>query len=916
MEYIGIKKDFRIGEGGGVFRTMVRECLLEIPLYALWISNGNNLSSNHIYKTPGSYSLETGASANNQAYVDELFKRILIETDGSLITTIKVIQITKSNSGNEKIHIYFDTKLNRFSIPARHRLAARLGCAVVPIDSTNPPEFDELMTGGSETLGNALVNGKLLWDGTAAVDNKWGFRGDASDGQSGGLERYTWINTHLKFTTKPNIKKFSLASIFQLGFNVDAVDQPNLPSTFINKPNWAPANPFFKPGVYKTGVPNNHSINIGAYGNGWVNLFEYSGGYPSSWNSGTAPPTDTWRYLIISKNDKGILFPAWWADASVLLTGPNKIWGNYSASSISSSTDESEISSIYTWKLSAYAKTNNWALERKVRSSKKVIGLFRRVSDAHTWGHVGHVNWDDAGANQDKYKMPNLIINYQMCKADGSDIPSYQVNTDYYIKAVHIYNADKHILTIKTKEESDVKYLHKVNGETLNGTYQSDDFWHNLSWNPDFIDPSLPTAAEAAETTAIASGISTTNVTGVKTLAFGGGITNGKATATGDSIVKLKAIFDEVGITTLQKRTRRRAALKLMFLQTTAANVTRMVIPKANLGLPETFKKANAVVVKAGETFDISTGLGADEGFYSVLDNGEAVSMKTPNVTATFTRADDGANERYNVSLGSGETFGSIVINADSANNFNANGTGYLVPGDILDIDGRNFFIGSVGDGGASGSVSDPYVYSINSSIPVKLPNKHAFYRMFEQGNNYINVEVDQATQEHQVRMLKYAEMVTPVTHNIVCDGYFYHKAFISAEGHTLSVDYANKKVSCSDEALEFFTIKKSKKKFSCGEFGDECKCMTIAWKTKEGKKIHTEIMFFPNPHIENGINVIPETTKKSTGLIVTNYKPKLMVIPSISTEKYGKLWKRLKGAKDKFQQKSIKGKNEKWHKH
>ena len=110
MEYIGIKKDFRIGEGGGVFRTMVRECLLEIPLYALWISNGNNLSSNHIYKTPGSYSLETGASANNQAYVDELFKRILIETDGSLITTIKVIQITKSNSGNEKIHIYFDTK--------------------------------------------------------------------------------------------------------------------------------------------------------------------------------------------------------------------------------------------------------------------------------------------------------------------------------------------------------------------------------------------------------------------------------------------------------------------------------------------------------------------------------------------------------------------------------------------------------------------------------------------------------------------------------------------------------------------------------------------------------------------------------------------------------------------------------------
>tara|TARA_B110000305_G_C18775067_1_gene331377 strand:- start:48 stop:323 length:276 start_codon:yes stop_codon:yes gene_type:complete len=91
---------------------------------------------------------------------------------------------------------------------------------------------------------------------------------------------------------------------------------------------------------------------------------------------------------------------------------------------------------------------------------------------------------------------------------------------------------------------------------------------------------------------------------------------------------------------------------------------------------------------------------------------------------------------------------------------------------------------------------------------------------------------------------------------------------------------------------------------------------MTVAWETKEGKKIHTEIMFFPNPHIENGINVIPETTIDSTGLIVTNYKPKLMAIPSISTEKYGKLWKRLKNTNNKFQYKSIKGKNEKWHKH
>jgi hypothetical protein len=222
-------------------------------------------------------------------------------------------------------------------------------------------------------------------------------------------------------------------------------------------------------------------------------------------------------------------------------------------------------------------------------------------------------------------------------------------------------------------------------------------------------------ASDAAEAAATTAGISATNVTGVKAVTFDS-ITGGKATADATSIGKLKAIVD--GATGATKRKRRRAALKLMFVQSSASTVTKMVIPKANLSLPATFKKANAVVVKAGETFDIAT-LGGTEGFYSVLDDGEEISYKiSASVTAKFTRADSGADERYTISLTNG-TFGSIVINADSANNFNANGTGYLVPGDVIGLAGRDFFIGSVGDGGASGSVSDPYVYSINSSVPV-----------------------------------------------------------------------------------------------------------------------------------------------------------------------------------------------------
>ena len=386
---------------------------------------------------------------------------------------------------------------------------------------------------------------------------------------------------------------------------------------------------------------------------------------------------------------------------------------------------------------------------------------------------------------------------------------------------------------------------------------------------------------------------------------------SGKANLDNTRKDKIQSLLSDTNITPTQRRKKRGAILKLLFSQD--SELKKMKISKEALGLPAQFTKANAIVVKAGEPpVDLST-LADDEGVYSVLDDGETFKVSTDNTTLTFTRNDDGQTELYRVTS---DTWTDIIINSDDVNGSFKSGlnTGTLLPDDKVSIDGRLFIIGSVAVGGTSGSGADPYVYPINSSVPVKLPNKCATYRMFEQGDNYVNVEVGRANDDHQERMLEYAEKLTHVTHNVVCDGYFYHKAFISAEGHALSVDYRDKKVRCNSDDIKFFTIKQSKKKFDCGEFGDDSHCMTVAWETKEGKKIHTEIMFFQNPHIENGINVIPETTKKSTGLIVTNYKPKLMKLPSISTLKYDKLHRRLNNTENVFQKKTIKGKNEKWH--
>ena len=384
---------------------------------------------------------------------------------------------------------------------------------------------------------------------------------------------------------------------------------------------------------------------------------------------------------------------------------------------------------------------------------------------------------------------------------------------------------------------------------------------------------------------------------------------NGKGDADATSRGKIKALMSAAS-SAVDKRRKRRAALKFLFSLDT--DVTKMVIPKADLDLPAGFKKAKALVLKAGQTMAVSD-LAAGEGFYSVLDDGEDVTITTDNTSLTFTRGDVGDNELYTVSA---TTWTDVTINTDevSGGNFaENNNTGTLAPGDIVAIDGRKFIIGSVADGGSAASGGDPYVFPMKSNCPVKLPNKPAVYRMFEQGNNYVNVEVAEATEEHKRRMIDYASKLTPVTHNVVTDGYFYSKAFISAEGHQLTLDYASREVNTDESSMDFFTIKQGKNTFDCGDFKEEAKCWTVGWTTSEGKRIEAKLLFFSNPHLENGVSVVPSTLKNSTGLIVDNYKPKLMELPSLTTEKFGKLHRRLAKAKNMRQKINIKGKNEKW---
>lgn len=368
------------------------------------------------------------------------------------------------------------------------------------------------------------------------------------------------------------------------------------------------------------------------------------------------------------------------------------------------------------------------------------------------------------------------------------------------------------------------------------------------------------------------------------------------------------------------RRSKRLNLIKYLFLKNKSLKKIRL--NKSDLNLPSAFVREKAVIIKAGETFNVSD-LSNNEGFYAVLEDDESVRFTLDNVTVKFTRNDDisSGDERYYITDENDDDLNTDNVNIREPPETNqgtfsdTDTSGYLVEDDIIIIDGRKFLIGSVGDGqNSNGSAGDPYVFPLKSNTPVKLPNKPAVYRMFEQGNNYVNIEVDMASDEHKKRMFEYARKFTPVTHNIVMDGYFYKKLFISAEGNDIVIDYNTKKASCNEEALKFFEMTNFKKRFECGEFFEDCMCYNIKWKTCENKRVDVQVLFFPNPHIENGINIIPQTLKNTTGMMIDNYKPKLMEIPSLTTKKFSKLHRKLNNSKNIHQKMNIKGKNEKWY--
>ena len=279
---------------------------------------------------------------------------------------------------------------------------------------------------------------------------------------------------------------------------------------------------------------------------------------------------------------------------------------------------------------------------------------------------------------------------------------------------------------------------------------------------------------------------------------------------------------------------------------------------------------------------------------------------------ATLTNVDLGDDADV-VSSFAGTTFSNVTIEDTVVNNpLQAMSALYSEPGtaDVQEALDAGF------DGQlAAMALGDPYIYSMRSNVPVKLPDAEACYRLYQCDNTFINAEVSIATKEHEQRMMKFVETLGHDTKNVIADGFFFSKFFIADGKNKLMIDLQEKSFSLLEGSdCDFFYLSENNNNAGNKDWNGEAKNVVVEWLTDEGNQMKATISFFANPHIENGISLsVSSLPKKALGLCVSNYRPKLMRVPSVVTEKHAKIARQVKKSRNPFQKIAIKSNREGW---
>ena len=66
------------------------------------------------------------------------------------------------------------------------------------------------------------------------------------------------------------------------------------------------------------------------------------------------------------------------------------------------------------------------------------------------------------------------------------------------------------------------------------------------------------------------------------------------------------------------------------------------------------------------------------------------------------------------------------------------------------------------------------------SKVPLKLPNLEQTYRLYQNNDTFINVEVSKADKKHKERMIHFVKQLGKDTQNVIDDGFFSQNVLLS----------------------------------------------------------------------------------------------------------------------------------------
>lgn len=218
--------------------------------------------------------------------------------------------------------------------------------------------------------------------------------------------------------------------------------------------------------------------------------------------------------------------------------------------------------------------------------------------------------------------------------------------------------------------------------------------------------------------------------------------------------------------------------------------------------------------------------------------------------------------------------------------------------------------IPKIGDEG--NSVGDPYIKPLIGPT-IKLPNAPSNYCLYYCPEFYITAAVEKIDAAQKQKIIDFhsgrcGHSLGLSDRDLITDGYLYSYFLICFGDETILVDLRRKKVIRSHKKSKKFQYHYQKSQCNMDIYKNMgCNEHVFSFYSDDKGLVECGIQYYKHPQIDNGIRLnIERNFTKGIGLLVRNYKPRLMEIPRLYSFSPSKLYKKIRNTSKPFTTKGI----------